>query len=217
MSVADLPLHNGTTRGRFVMPRHSFTFPSSGITVECHKIGPQLQSAITQAVIRECKEGKYPDHPYPEPPKQMVDIGGEMVEQEALGGEQVAEYQKTLRAWGVWADQEIMVRYLVMAILDYAILDDKDISEVIERTRKALARQGADLPDLGIPLEGYSDVEINRLYYLFCVCALDPMNDGQAFFAFLVGRSHPREEAIRERIASFRTAQQSGDGSDVSG
>lgn len=206
MTVLPLSTTNGTTpqRGRFVMPRHTFTFTSSGITVECHKVSPALFNTLLAAVAKEARAGKHPEHPYPEVPKVKVDVAGEITEEEVLGGELYEKYQKDIRDWNDWAQNEAGLRFLTMVALDYLVLDNEGVTEEVQRMQKALQRQGADLPDLGISLEGYSEAEVARLHFLFSVCMLDPVNDGQAFMGFLIGQAQPREEAIQENIASFR-------------
>ena len=203
---------NGVQRGRTVAPLHRFTFPSSGITVECHKMSPALQGALIQAIIKECK-ALPADAPraYPNPPTQEVNYGTDehpdIRVEERLGGDEVAAYQKALAQWEAWAQQEAALRLLKMVAIDYLVVNDADIAEELERTRSALARHGAELPDLGISFDGYTPEEVNRLNFLFLCCMLDQENDGQAFMRFLIGRSQPREEVVAERITSFRAPE----------
>lgn len=213
MSMTVLPLSsNGTQRGRTVVPLHTFTFPSSGIAVQCHKMSPSLQGALLQSIIKECKALPDDDpHAYPTPPMQPINYGTEehpdIKMEERRGGEEVEAYQQRLRAWEVWAANKSAERLLIMVALDYLVVNQDDVTAELERTSRALARQGAEMPDLGIPLDGYAPEEIDRLKFLFLCCMLDPQNDGQAFLGFLIGRSQPREEAVQDRIASFRAPE----------
>lgn len=210
MTVLPLSSTNGVThqRGRAVAPRHRYTFATSGITVECHKISIAYRDAITAAILKESK-ALSADHPnaYPRRPTMRMEVGGEWREEELQGGEEYDAWTVKMQAWNRWAENQMGLRLMTMVALDYLILDDEAIAEEMERVTRALARQGADLPDIGIPLDGYTTEEVNRLYFLFTRCMLDPENDGQAFFLFLVGRSQPREEAVEATIATFRTPE----------
>lgn len=208
MTVLPLSPTNGTQRGRTVAPHHRYTFASSGVTIECHKISPTFITAISAAILKECK-ARDADAPnaYPRRPTRPTLVGGEMREEEVHGGEEYDAWLAAMQTWQAWAEREMGLRVLQMVALDYLIINDSDIAEELERVRRSLARQGAEMPELGFPLDGYTPEEQNRLYFLFTRCMLDPENDGQAFFQFLVGRAQPREEAVAATIASFRSPE----------
>ena len=209
---------NGTIipmRGRAVVPRNYFTFPSSGITVEFHKVSMTAWNAIQTAVQKECQQGKHPDHPYPKTPMAMVDVGGEMKLEEVRGGDKYDQYIKDLEAWNAWATQEVALRFLAMLAVDYMVVDDDQVATEVDRMRKALQRQGADLPPLGIDTTGYSEAEINRMYFLVVCCMIDQEADGMALMGFISSKALPREEAIQDRVAEFRPAAQSDQSTDI--
>lgn len=202
-------LSNGTVtpiRGRAVVQPYRFTFTSSGITVQCRKISPTVMTAFIAALRKECQRGEHPEHPYPEVPKQTVDVAGEMVEQEVRGGDLLEQYNAQSAAWYAWANGIAGLRMLRMVAVDYIIANDEEVGAEVGFHRTALQRAGADLPDLDMDMTGYTDAEINRVYYLFCCCMLDQEKDTTAFMSFLMGRSQPREEAITDRIADFRAS-----------
>lgn len=204
MSVVEL---NGTShRGRAVVQPYRHTFPSSGITVECRKVSPTALTAFVTAIKKECQAGQHPEHPYPEIPKVQVNVAGEMREQEVRGGELLETYLKDKQAWETWATQKAALRFLRMVAVDYMTFDAKEVTSEVAFLRRSLARDGAELPDLEMDMTGYTEAEIDRVYYLFCVCMLDQERESQALMSFLMGRSQPREEAIHDQIAAFRTA-----------
>lgn len=222
MTVLPLsPAINGVQRGgRNVVPLHKFTFPSSGVTVEFHKMSPTAFAAITQAITKECK-ALDADHPnaYPIAPTQPVNYGTktkpDIRVEEMKGGPEYEAYLERLRLWEAWAQDELGRRVIAMIAIDYLEIDPAIVADEVERVRRALKRQGAEMPDLGFSLDAYTPEQADRLYFLFTCCMLDPQGDGQALFAFLVGRSQPREEEVATRIASFRATEQPGTGADV--
>lgn len=201
-----LPLSDHRPKGRGVPPRYTYTFASSGITVECHKVSPAAVDAISRGVRKEAQNPEH-EHAFPAVPTQAIDYGNGDIRQEELPESSWSdEYKTKRREWEVWAQNEAMKRFLSMLICDYIEIDLDAARAEIAHMEKSLHRQGAELPDLGIALDGYSEDEITKLRYVYTCCMLDAANDGQAFVAFMIGRSQPREEAISDRIASFRAS-----------
>jgi len=206
MTVLPLSDHQQRQKGRAVPPRYTYTFASSGITVQCHKVSPTAMESIGQAVRKETRN---PDHPhaFPSVPTQAIDYGnGEIRQEELPESAWDDDYKKKRREWEAWANSEVGARFVRMLICDYVEIDLEAARNEIDHFERSLKRQGAELPDLGIDTEGYTDDEILKLRYVFLCCMLDPQNDGQAFSGVMIGRSQPREEAIQDRIASFRAS-----------
>ncbi len=204
MTVLPLSDHQVRQKGRGVPPRYTYTFASSGITIECHKVGPSALESLGRAIRKETQR---PDHPHAMPPvpTQEIDYGNDDKRQEELPESAWSdEYKAQRREWQTWVDTEVGKRFARMLICDYVEIDLDAARDEIAHLEKSLKRQGAELPDLDIDTEGYTDDEILKLRYVFMCCMLDPANDGQAFVQYMIGRSQPREEAIQDRIAAFR-------------
>lgn len=199
-----LPLSDHRPKGRGVPPRYTYTFASSDITIECHKVGPSAVEAIARAVRKEAQQPDH-THPFPPVPTQEIDYGNDDKRQEELPESSWSdEYKTKRREWERWAEMETMQRFLAMLICDYIEVDLDAARAELDHLEASLKRQGADLPDLGFALEGYSADEQTKLRFVYTCCMLDPANDGQAFVQYMIGRSQPREEAIQDRIAAFR-------------
>jgi hypothetical protein len=210
MSVVSLLAStNGVTHGRVVSPLNSFTVPSSGITLTYHKVSPIVIGSIRQAVEKETRQEGHA-HPCPAPPTAAVDYGEGVIKQEALPESAWDDTYRTQKAqWEEWVGGEAGNRYIRMLILRYIVFSPDDLramTEEVEILRSALEDVGSAMPDISVDPATLTAEEQTKLYFIFGCCFINPFADSQAFMAHVVGKSQPREEAVADRIAAFRTA-----------
>lgn len=209
--MSALPLTQHT--GRKAPARNRFTFPSSGVTVEFHKVSPLISQLISEALLRYSK-GLPPDHPfaYPEEPTQPMDYGdGEIRHEKLPETAWTDEYREKRGAWITAFNNRVATRLMSAIVLDYIVFNPEDIDEGLSRLERSLKRFGGELINVqeGFLLDGVdlTEAEERKLQYYLGCCMLDqnPQGEGQAFMRYVFGQSQPREEAVDSTIASFRT------------
>lgn len=199
-------------RGRRVPARPRHLFRDTGIEVELHKLSPSTIQRIAEVVRAEAKhlpEGH--EHKLPEPPIERIEVGGEVREER---NENHPDYLAALEQWGKWAMAQTNERFLrIAAVTAVEPIDiaDAEITAAANRTRRALAAEGVDLPYF----EQYSAAENDRIVWLMHV-AIGTSEDLQEFYQALTQRSTVSQEAVQAHIATFPAAgQPNGDSADL--
>lgn len=200
-------------RGRYVKPRPIHTFKDSGYQVELHALGPATFQRVAEIIRKEAKElPEGHEHKLPEPPIELIDIGGEMREERNEGN---STYLQALQKWTSWAANEMTQRMLRIAAVGYIEpigITSEEIHQIAERRRRLLRAEGLIIPHF----DQYDDEENDRIVWLLheAVSTKEELNE---FYAALSQRSIVREEAVHAHIATFPTAEQpNGNGSDLS-
>lgn len=189
-------------RGRAAPARARHTFKDSGITVELHKIGPTTMMRLSEGIRREAE--RYPEgheHKYPEPPIEVIEIGGVKSEERNVND---PEYREALAKWQQWANKESNDRFLRIAAADAVVpidASDADIAIEVARVRRRMAAEGVEIPTF----EQYDEAENNRIVWVSYIC-IASVQDLQEFYAVLTQRTVVSEEAIEAHTATFRPA-----------
>ncbi len=167
-------------KGRNASPV-SLTLPDSGITLELRKIAPMTVQQIASAARKE--------HPAPEPPIVMVQIGDspelkpEPNPADPAYQEQLQAYDEQLKLIIGERTMQLIARYGVRSI----------DSEVVAEFREHMAA-------LDAPLDPGDDERDIYVWQLACVSE----RDMQTLMNEVLSRSQPSEAAIHAHTATFR-------------
>ena len=182
--MTDTIQRNGTahhqTSGRAVPAHPSFTFGSSGRTVQVRKISPMTMQRIAQQVQK--------DMPPPAAPVFEVEIDGGVTTTETNDAD--PQYQAALRAYTEQVRLETGMRFMRLCA-SYVLVSDVPADEVAEY-RAAMDAAGA-------PVDEADD----RWVFLWEMCAAG-QQDMQDFQAFVLGMSQATAEAVQAHVDSFR-------------
>lgn len=182
--MTDTVILNGTAHhqsgGRAVPAFPSFTFPSSGRTVQVRKISPMTMERIARGVQK--------DMPPPQPPVFEVELDGGVKTKET--NEADPAYQQALRDYREQFKLETGKRFMRLCA-SYVLVSDVPTDEVAEY-RAAMDAAGAPVDD-----------DDDRWVYLWEMCAAG-QQDMQDFQAFVLGLSQATQEAVQAHVDSFR-------------
>jgi hypothetical protein len=182
--MTDTAILNGAahhqTNGRAVPDYPSFTFASSGRTVQVRKLSPMTMQRIAQQTQK--------DMPPPAAPVYEVEIDGGVKTTETNEADPV--YQQALRAYNEQVKYETGMRFMRLCA-SYVLASDVPVDEVAEY-RAAMDAAGAPLGD-----------EDDRWVYLWEMCAASE-RDMQDFQQYVLGRAQATPEAVQAHVDSFR-------------
>lgn len=197
-------LESPRPRGRAVPALPSYTFQDTGITVQIRKMSPLTMQRIADTIIAEAKAlPAGHEHKYPEPPVQMIAVGGG--EPKAEPNPTDPDYQRALQRWGEWAGGEQTRRMLRIAAAEYIVWPDIDLVRFeAARIRRMFAREGATLPP--IP-DTYTSDEQDAIVFLEHGC-FGSDQDLTEFAQYLMTRGQPQEAQIAAATAAFRAAEE---------
>lgn len=173
---------NGAHRqggGRTPPPLPSFTFPTSGITVQIRRLGPFTSDELTKAVIRQ--------HPRPQPPMNRVEIGGEVRDEP---NDADPDYVTSLAAWER-AVRSHASEKLFDLVVNYSVVCEID-ADAVEQARLMLQM---------IDSSAVTDAS-DRAVYVKHVCILS-QEDVTKLLAFVTSQSQPTEEAVQAHVETF--------------
>lgn len=171
------------TTGRAVPAEllYSYTFAGTGRTVNVRKLSALIRDEVRRVVQRDVAFTK------PEPPLVSVDYGTGTIEQPHTGH---PVYIERLADWQRRVNSEVGDR-LTRLVVRRAVVCDVDTV--------AVATARADMLDIGVDLDSYTDHEV----FVRFVC-VGPNDDWVDLLRVVFERSAPSAEAVQAHVDSFR-------------
>ena len=166
---------NGHLKGRAGAALPQFTFPDSGITVGLRRFSPDTQDRIVRELQRKS--------PPPPAPEIETELGSEPNPADP-------DYQQALATYWARINLEASERMFQLALRQIDV----------EVDHAALDRLKADMEAIDTPLDADKD---DRDLYIRHIC-ISSVHDLTALLSYLQRYSTPTEEAIQERLDSFR-------------
>lgn len=152
----------------------TITLPDSGVELTCSRIAPALVNDIRKSI--------YKKFPRPNPPRQQVKLGGEVVEEE---NDANPEYLAAVRDWEAETGMAMFEQFARLGV-------------VIEFN----AEQLAQIADLRADADGIDLPENDKILYLTRI-ACSSSADMLELRSAIMGLGQPTEKAVAENKAAF--------------
>lgn len=174
---------------RKVPPLPEFTFPTSGITVRTHRLGPWTQEDIRKSVRKK--------FPPPTPPSGKTLVGDDLEIEETNFAD--PDYRTRYQAWQTASSMRAATKLMEIIVEDCIVYDAADIDpEHIAFERRIAQRAASDDPIRQKEILEMTDREIFVRY----VC-LKSDQDLMALQEHVLGISQPTPEAVQAHIETF--------------